>query len=124
MLDIAGDTDGQRSTVVDRTTQFFGILLDDREAGVDLGQTLVAERVGTGQIRSNIAVGSGEVWQNGFGKTVIALVGEFKGLGSVRVSLVIRDGIRDDRVGGEMLYYVVSGLILILILILIPGVGR
>lgn len=87
MLHIAGDTDGQRGTVVDRTAQFLGVLLDDREAGVDLGQTLVAERVGTGQVGSDIAVGSGEVGQNGFGKTVVALVGEFEGLGSVGFSL-------------------------------------
>lgn len=36
MLDIAGDANRQRSTVVDGAAQLLGVLLDDREAGVDL----------------------------------------------------------------------------------------
>jgi hypothetical protein len=104
VLHVAGDTDGQRGPVIDGATQFLGVLLDDREAVIDLSQALVTERVGTGQVGSEIAVGRGEVGQHGFGKTVVALVGEFKGLGSVGVSLVVGDGVGDDGVGGEMLY--------------------
>lgn len=61
VLDIADDADGQSGTVVDGAAQFLGVLLEDREAGVNLAQTLITEGVGTGYVRSDIAVGSGEV---------------------------------------------------------------
>ena len=61
VLDIADDADGQRGTVVDGTAQLLGVLLEDREAGVNLAQTLITEGVGTSYVGSDIAVGSGEV---------------------------------------------------------------
>lgn len=61
VLDIAGDADRQRGTVVDGTAQLLGVLLEDREAGIDLGQTLVTEGVGAGYVGSDIAVWGGEV---------------------------------------------------------------
>lgn len=113
VLHIADNANGQRRTVVDRAAQFLGVLLDEREAGINLSQTLITERVGTGDVGSDIAVGRREVWQHWLGETGVALIGEFKGLGSIRVFLVVGDGVRDNRVGGEMLSSSVSGLILI-----------
>jgi hypothetical protein len=90
---IARQANRQRSPVVERAAQLLGIFLDDREAGIDLSKTLVTERVGPGQVGSYIAVGNGEVGQDGLGETGVALVGELEGLCSVGIALVVGDGV-------------------------------
>lgn len=92
-LSIASQTNRQRSPVVDRAAQLLGIFLEDGEAGIDLSETLVTEGVGAGQVRRYIAVGSGEVGQDGLGDAGVALVGEFDGLCSVGIALVVGDGV-------------------------------
>jgi hypothetical protein len=111
VLNLSSETHGNRSSVVDRAAQLLGILLDNGEASINLGQTLVTERIGTGQVGSYIAVWSGEVGQDGLGQAGVALVGVLDGLGSVGVALVEGDGVRDDGVGDEMLaIWCVGGL--------------
>jgi hypothetical protein len=109
VLNLSSETHGRRSSVVDRATQLLGILLEDGEASIDLGQTLVTEGVGTGQVGSYIAVWGGEVGQDGLRQVGVALVGVLDGLGSVGVALVEGDGVRDDGVGDEMLECVLVG---------------
>ena len=92
-LSITSQANRQRSPIVDGTAQLLGIFLDDGEAGIDLSETLVTEGVGAGQVGCYIAVGSGEVGQDRFGDAGIALVGEFEGLCSVRIALVVGDGV-------------------------------
>lgn len=103
LLDIASDTDRESGGVIDGTADLLGIFTDDREARVDLGQTLVAQSIGAGQVGRNIAVGSGEVGQDWLGDAGVGVVAELEGLGAVGVALEEGDGVGDDRVGGEML---------------------
>lgn len=103
LLDVTGHTDRVPSGVVDGAANLLGVLTDDGEARVDLGQTLVAQSVGAGQVGSHIAVGSGEVWQDWFGEAVVSLVTVLDGLGANGVAFDEGDGVGDDGVGSEML---------------------
>jgi hypothetical protein len=103
LLDIASHTDWESGGIVDSAADLLGIFTDDREARVDLGQTLVAQSIGAGQVGRDIAVGSGEVGQDWLGDAGVGSVAELEGLGAVGVALEERDGVGDDRVGGEML---------------------
>lgn len=103
LLDIASDTDRESGGVVDSATDLLGIFTDDGKARVNLGQTLVAQSIGAGQVGRNIAVGSGEVGQDWLGDAGVGVVAELEGLGTVRVALEEGNGVGDDRVGGEML---------------------
>lgn len=84
--------------MVEGTTQLLGIFLDDGEAGINLRQTLVTEGVGTSQVGRYIAVWSGEVGQDGLGKTGVAVVDEVEGLGSIGIAFVVGDGVGDEGV--------------------------
>lgn len=93
VLDIACEAQRVTCRVVDGAADLLSIFTNDGETGLDVAQALVSQRVGALEIGSNIAEGSSEVWQDGLGKTVIAVVGELKGLGAVRVFLEERDGV-------------------------------
>lgn len=102
-LDIACKTHWVGCIVVETAADLLGIFADDREAGIDLGQTLVSQRVGTSDIGGNVAVRCREVGQDWFGKAVVALVGKLERLGTIGVALEEADAIRDNRVGGQVL---------------------
>lgn len=93
VLDIACDAHRVASSVVDSTADLLSIFTDDGEAGIDLTQTLITEGIGTGEVRSHIAVWRREVGQNGLGKTGVSLISELDGLGAVRVALEESDGV-------------------------------
>jgi hypothetical protein len=103
LLDVAGHTDGKSGGVVDSAADLLGIFADDGEARVDLGQTLVTQSIGAGQVRCDIAVRGGEVRQDGLGDAGVGVVAELEGLGAVGIALEEGDGVGDDGVGGEML---------------------
>lgn len=103
LLDVASHADRESGSVVDGATDLLGVFTDDGEARVDLGQTLVTQSIGAGQVRCDIAVRSGEVGQNGLGDAGVGVVAELEGLGAVGVALEEGDGVGDDGVGGEML---------------------
>ncbi len=75
-------------------------LLDDGEALVDAGQRLLAERVGTLDVRRDELVGLGEVGQEGGGKGLVGRVAELERALGVGVGV---DGAGDgaDAVGDE-----------------------
>lgn len=103
VFDVARKAHRIARLVVDDAADFLGILADDGEPRVDLAQTLVTEGVGAGQVGRDIAVGSGEVGQDGLGQAGVAVVGVFEGLGAIGVALEEADGVGDDGVGGEVL---------------------
>lgn len=103
LLDVASYTDREPSGVVDGAADLLSIFTDDGEARVDLAQALVAQSIGAGQVRCDIAVGSGEVGQDWLGEAGVGVVAELDGLGAVGVALEEGDGVGDDGVGGEML---------------------
>ena len=103
LLDVTGHTGRVPSGVVDGAADLLGVLTDDGEARVDLGQALVAQSVGARQVGSDIAVGSGEVGQDWFGEAVVGLVTVLDGLGADGVAFEEGDGVGDDGVGSEML---------------------
>lgn len=102
-LDIACKTHRVGSVVIDTATDLLGIFTDDRETSIDLAQALVSQRVGTSDVGRNVAIRCREVGQDGFGKAVVALVGKFERLSTIRVTLEEGDGVRDNRVGGQVL---------------------
>jgi hypothetical protein len=100
---IPSKTKREECSVDDGGFDFFGLFLDDGESLVDFGQTLVAERVGFGDVGCDVGVGGGEVWEEWFCKALVALVGVFEGGGAVFVVFEGCDGVGDDGVGGEVL---------------------
>lgn len=103
VLDIARNPHGIARRVVERAPDLLGILADDGEAGVDFGQALIAEGVGSRQVRAHVGVGRGEVGEDGLCETGVACVGEFEGFGAVGVGFETSDGVGNDGVGGEVL---------------------
>ena len=102
-LDFAHDSHRVSGVIVDGVPELLGVLLDQRESRVDLRQSLVAEGVCAGQVGGDVAVGFGEVGQEGLRDAVIALVGVLYGLGAVLVALKDGDGVGDEGVGCEVL---------------------
>ena len=103
-LDIAHESHWVGGVVVDGVPELIGVLLDERESRVDLRQSLVAEGVCAGQVWCDVAVGFGEVGQEGLGDAVITLICVLYRLGAVLVTLEDGDGVGDDGVGCEVLY--------------------
>lgn len=100
---IPGKTEREEGRVDDGVFDLFGVFLDDGEPFVDLGQTLVAERVGFGDVGCDVGVGCGEVREEGLCETLVALVGVLDGGGAVLVLFERYDGVGDQWVGGEVL---------------------
>lgn len=103
VLDIARKAHRVPRRVAERAPDLLGVLADDGEAGVDLGEALVAEGVGAGQVGGDVGVGCGEVGEEGLCEAGVACVGVFEGLGAVGIGFEEGDGVGDDGVGGEVL---------------------
>ena len=70
---------------------------------VDSGKSIRSEGVGFGHVRSDIAVRTLGIGDEGSNELLVASVGEVKRFLAVGVRLEGRYGVGDDRVGGEML---------------------
>lgn len=55
-LDIACEAHWVGRIVVETAADLLGFFAEDREAGIDLAQSLVSQRVGTSDIGGNVAV--------------------------------------------------------------------
>jgi hypothetical protein len=102
VADVADEPQRGGCAVVERSAELLGVLLQDGEFRVDLGQALIAEIVDAGEVWRDVAVGLFDVREEGLG-VVVALVGELQRLGAVLVVLEGGDGVEDDGVGGEVL---------------------
>lgn len=78
--------------------QLSGLLLDDRELGVDPLEAFIAVLVGLGKVGCNVGVWCAEVRLNRYEESLVGLVDERDGLGAVWVLLVVLDGVGDNRV--------------------------
>lgn len=101
---IPGKTEREKCSVDDGIFDLSSLFLDDGEPLVDLGQAMVAERVGFGDVGCDVGVGGGEVWEEWLCDPLVALVGVFDGGGAVFVVFEGCDGVGDDGVGGEVLW--------------------
>lgn len=88
--------------------EFRRLNLDHRHALVKLTQTLVAERVGLGEVRGDDGVGGLQVGCEGLGEARVHIMGEGYGFLAVWMVLVGFDAVRDDGVGGQVLEWLVS----------------
>lgn len=70
---------------------------------VDSGKSIGAEGVGSGNVRSNIAVRALGIGDEGSNELLVASIGKVKRFLAVGVRLEGGDGVGDDGVGGEML---------------------
>ena len=83
--------------------EFGCVLLDNGEAGLDLGQARVTELVGLVQVRCNIGKGSLEVGVEGCEKALVCVVEEDQRPCAVGVGLVELDRVLDNGICLEML---------------------
>jgi len=74
---------------------FLGILLDDRECLLDLGQALVCKLVGFHDVWGNIAVRALQIKNNGLSKLVIDGNDNFDGLLAIRIGFIALDSGRN-----------------------------
>lgn len=87
ILTLVDDREGQENQVKDGPFDLLGILLDNGEGAVDLGETAVSELVGFLDVWSDVAVGTLSVGDDRCDNFVIAFIGEFDALLAIRAVL-------------------------------------
>lgn len=79
-----------------------GVLLDDREVTLNLGQAVIRQLVGLLDIWLGIPIWLLQIWLDWLAEAGVCTVCELKRSLSIRVRLVCLDAIVDDRVGVEV----------------------
>lgn len=94
---------GEEDQALGIIVQLGGGLLDDGEAGIDVVERLVANRVDTLNVGRNVLVRLGEVGEDGGSEGLVGRVTELDGALGVTVALDGADAVVDQRVVEEML---------------------
>lgn len=100
---LASDAQREVSNLDDLALYGRCVLLDDGEALFNLAEPIVGQAVGALDVWCDVAVGLGQVGDNGLAEAVVGCGAEIQRLLAIRVRLVGADEIRDDGVGGQML---------------------